>query len=375
MLRPFVLACFLASLLLSCREPYTPGPVAAPGSYLVVEGAIDPGTDSTIIKLSKTVTLSSKNAFNPVIGASVTVQNNQNTNAIPLTGDGHGNYIAVGLNLSPALQYRLAITTSDGSYQSDFVPVKRTPPIDSVGYLLTGGGLQLYVNTHDPANNTTFYMWQYQETWIFHSEYESSIIADTITHTIRSRNPNEEVSRCFGNDASSVILINSTQHLGKDVVYRSPLTLIPLSSEKLEDKYSILVKQYALTAGAYAFYLNLKNNSEQLGSIFDALPSQINGNIHNVSNSTVPVVGYLTISNAQTKRIFISNDALPVVPTVYPYSCQLEGVTFDQVPTVFFTKPYDFVPISEIADGYTFSSTVCADCTVRGTTQTPSFWK
>jgi hypothetical protein len=159
--------CTVALLFGGCREPYNPPAITAPTAYLVVEGVINSGGDSTIIKLSKTVGIASKSVLNPVIGASVMVQNNQNSTVLPLTGDGNGNYVAVGLNLSPSLQYRLAIITKDGSYRSDFAAIKPTPPIDSVGYKITANGVQLYVNTHDPANNTTFYRWDYQETWKF----------------------------------------------------------------------------------------------------------------------------------------------------------------------------------------------------------------
>ncbi|MDO3626770.1 DUF4249 family protein [Mucilaginibacter sp. BT774] len=77
--------------------------------------------------------------------------------------------------------------------------------------------------------------------------------------------------------------------------YQNPILSIASSAEKLSVEYSILVKQYALSADAYKFYANLKKNTEQLGSIFDAQPSAIRGNIHFVTTPAEPVIGYLCI--------------------------------------------------------------------------------
>ena len=372
----FRVFCYgIALFLMSCRTPFIQPNIAAPSSYLVVEGVINCGGDSTTIKLSKTVGISSKTTVNPVVGATVMVENNQNSTTWPLVGDGRGNYVTAGLNLSSAAEYRLSIITPDGRYVSDYVPVTSTPPVDSVGYLLQNGSVELYVNAHDPTNKAVYYRWDYRETWIFHAEYFSKYIADTVTQTIVPRPADKDIYYCFGTDSSSAVLIASTHHLAKSVVYQNPIAHIALSSEKLEQKYSVLVNQYAITADAYTYYENLKNNTEQVGTIFSAMPSQIVGNIHNLTNPSVPAIGYVTATNVQSKRIFISSDALPYVPSIYPYACEPQGVNFDEISVIFFVKPGLETPINIGPKGYIYSSPICADCTVRGTTKTPSFWK
>jgi len=369
-------ACYLLILLLwCCRKPYNPAVVASPASYLVVEGTINTGGDSTIIKLSKTVNLSAKTTSNPVLGATVFIENNQSATTWPLTSDNRGNYVAVGLSLPSTAKYRLAIKTTDGSYQSDFVPVISTPPIDSVGYTVSNGNVNIYVNTHDPINQAIYYRWDYQETWIFHAKYMSTIKVDTATESIVTRLPGQYVYYCFGSDASSDILIASTQHLSEDVVYRAPVIQIPLSSEKVEQEYSILVKQYALPGDGYIFYQNLQQNSEDLGSIFAPLPSTINGNIHALSNTATQPVGYISATNVQSKRIFILESALPNVATVYPYDCEVDTITSDPVALVLGEGSEKYVLLAPVKTEWEFSSAQCGDCTVRGTTQTPSFWK
>jgi hypothetical protein len=235
--------------------------------------------------------------------------------------------------------------------------------------------VEIYVNTHDPTGKATFYRWDYQETWMFHSEYDTDIKLDTVTRTIVDLGTGQLIYTCYANDASTNILLASTQDLAKDDVYQSPLTAIPLSSEKVEKKYSILVKQYALTGDAYNFYVSLKKNTEQLGSIFDSMPSEIPGNIHDATNPGTPVIGYVSISNVQSKRIFISNSSLPYVATVYPYACELDTLPGGEIYDVLLTPPFQYDPAYQINGGYLITRPPCVDCTLRGTIQAPPFWQ
>jgi hypothetical protein len=370
----FVLLLFL----LCCRKPYTPPATSTSQSYLVVEGVIDSGNDSTIIKLSKTVMLT-QGTTNPLLGAVVTVEGNQGASYPLLDVNNTGIYKAAPLGLSASQKYRIRIVTGSKQYVSDFIAPEPTPPIDSIGYTTKDTLVTLYVNTHDPLNATRYYRWDYGETWIFHSKYLSEYVLDTATSSIVLRTPAQQVYSCFAKDSSSNILLTSTAALSKDIVYQSPLTQIPFSSEKFTQKYSILVKQYALTGAAYEFYVNLKTSTEQLGSIFDAEPSQLNGNIHNVADATEPVIGYMTVTNVQSKRIFLTNAIVPKYQVVqYPYACEVDttGGPLNTTQDVLIDPPLTDIPTLSIGGGnYLYSTPQCVDCTLRGTTQTPSFWK
>ena len=74
-LRIYIFICIVA--VASCRKPYDPPAIKSTNGYLVVEGVVNAGTDSTIIKLSRTVRLSNKSVVNPETGATVTVESNQ----------------------------------------------------------------------------------------------------------------------------------------------------------------------------------------------------------------------------------------------------------------------------------------------------------
>ena len=49
----------------------------------------------------------------------------------------------------------------------------------------------------------------------------------------------------------------------------------------------------------------MKKNTESLGTIFDAQPSEIKGNIYSASDPAEPVIGYISATTIEEKRIFI----------------------------------------------------------------------
>jgi len=374
---------------INCKTPYEPSIIASNGNYLVVEGVINTAQDSTVIKLSRTVNLSGKTNSNPELNAIVAVEDNQSS-SYPLQEIGNGKYASPSLNLDNTRQYRLRIITSSGkTYLSDLEAVRSNPPIDSVGYLIQSSGMQLYINTHNPNNNTRYYRWDYSETWRFHAEYQSQYITDGTEIVLRT--PDQQIYYCFANNNSSTILLGSSAKLQQDVIYQNPITQIPSTSEKIELKYSILVKQYALSTDEYNFWVNLKKNTEQLGSIFDPQPSNINGNVHCTTNPSEIVIGYVGVTSIQQKRIFISSEQLPItwVPA-YPYECQqdsnlycklVDGKCVNQVQNNLIpVNSSEFITSaiykpSPLIVGYLGTTQSCADCTIRGATKQPDFWR
>jgi hypothetical protein len=374
-------------ILVSCRKPYNPPVISSPISYPVVEGTINT-LGITTIKLSRTVSLSSSQKNPALTGATVVILSSQGS-AYPLTEAQPGQYQSVSLNLDNSQQYRLSVKVSTGEqYLSDFESVAVSPPIDSVGYSITGNGVQLYVSTHDPTNNTKYFRWDFNETWKFHSFYESDYV--TNGKAILPRTLQQQVYYCYASDTATNIFLANTSHLSQSVIYQNPLTTIAPTSEKVENEYTIQVNQYALSGDAYNFWNNLKENSENLGSIFDPLPSEISGNIHSVNNTAQLILGYVGVCAIQTKRVFIYRQALPNAwqPT-YPYpGCAIDteylvnpvtrqpDVELNLVPLNSLLIPVTPIFAQDGAPiGYSASNLPCADCAIRGTTTVPIFWQ
>lgn len=360
---------------MSCKEPYTPILPDQNSNILVVEGAINTGADSTIIKLSRMTALSGKKVLAVESGATVSVESETNERFL-LVEKPKGTYAAASLNLNPTKKYRISIKTVNGkSYQSDLVQSKSPPPIDNLNWELKNDGVHIYVSTHDDEDKTRYYRWEYAETWVFFANYFSTFKWNGSAIVQRDMST-EGIYQCWGNEKSSSIYLGSSTKLSKDVIFQEPVGFIPSKSEKFSEKYSILVKQYALTKEAYEFWENLKKNTETLGSIFDAQPSQLTGNIHNVADPNEPVVGYISAGAVQQKRLFISRSELPSWLPEQLYKCEPPDTVFTKDIKAYFTTFPNAVPLEEL-DGIGFSKSIktCTDCTLRGTNKRPIFWQ
>jgi hypothetical protein len=367
-------------LLAACKKPYTPPAINTNVNYLVAEGIINTGADSTIIKLSRTVTVATANTYNPELNAQVTVENNQN-GIFSLKQMGNGLYACPPLNLDTVHQYRLRIKTTDGQeYLSDFVQAKVSPPIDSIIYQFTGSAENIYAYTHDATNNTRYYRWEYQETYLFISPVPTNYIYKN--YEIRSVTPADQITTCYVSDTSSTIILSSTANLSKDIILKKPITQVPITLDKLRIRYSILVRQYALTADTYNYYNRLKQNTEEIGTIFDTQPSGNLTNIHCLTNVNAIVVGWVSAGTVAQTRIFIDRNSVPVqfVGVDYSYCGTASLVVgpgaaaLPYIITAGFEIPIDSI---SVANGGTliYSSPQCADCTLRGSNQKPAFWQ
>src|SRR5206468_12180100 len=107
------------------------------------------------------------------------------------------------------------------------VALKNSPPIDSVYYRIKGDGVQIYADTHDPADNTRYYRWEYLATYEFHSAFNSLLYLQTEpVDSVVSRALADQIYVCWRNDTSSTILVNSSAKLTKDIITENPIAFI-----------------------------------------------------------------------------------------------------------------------------------------------------
>jgi hypothetical protein len=371
---------FICLISFGCREYYEPPVLKNNPRLLVVDGFLNSSPDSTYIKLSYTRNLRDTAPAVPVLNATLMVEGDQST-LIPFYENGKGLYGNL-LPLKTSEKYRILITTSDGTkYQSDYVPFKQTPAIDSISWEQDSSDVRFYINTHDPQVNTIYYRWQYEETWQYSTYLTSNF--DFVHGTLIERPSDQQIHNCWKENKAATILLSSTSQLSQDVVHQFPFNTISKSTEKMYVMYSVLVNQYALTRVEFDYWAELKKNSEQLGTLFDAQPSQLNSNIHCITNPSEPVMGYLSASTIQKKRLFVEGSEMTnmnYVPYYLPcYSLKDVTTGFGIQDTA---KAYEYLEMPRhlftfwYFDGaYHIAQNFCIDCREHGGTNAkPDFW-
>ena len=376
-------------LLAGCVEPYVPAVLDAPSSFLVVDGFINGNGRSTFL-LSRTTNVATTTAPPAEPGASVAIVDDGGAR-YPLRETQPGTYQSDSLLLNASRQYQLRITTSANTdYESDPVPLKITPPIDKLGWQISGGELQVRLDTHDPAGQTRFYRWSAVETWEFHAgvpsflEYYPHPQPGQSTIDLRTT----PIYTCWRTERPTAIKQGTSAALSQDAITNAIILSFSNRAERIAIRYSVLVSQTAETAEEFAYRELLRKNTEAVGTVNDPLPTQLTGNVHRVGQASEPVLGFVGAHTVQQQRLFINRTDLPL-PTDWrfdsPYQqctigelyfCDLRGANCDVQGVIDLLSQPSIVPVDMLPKnlGYTSATLDCADCRTRGVTKKPSFW-
>jgi hypothetical protein len=373
----------LTIILCSCLDPYNSSKGSQNYGFLVVDGFINSGDGSGTIKLSRTKNIDSNDDVVIVPQAQVVLKDESGL-VYNFTENENGEYKIENAVFDKSKKYKLSITTSNNSfYESDFVSITETSPIDSITWQQLDTKIEIYINTHsDEPMSSRYYRWKYVETWSYTSAFRSSAFYNPSTKEIELRPNTDDLYNCYKTSYSSDILIFSTKKLQYDAVRAFRLMNFSISSLKLQRLYSVEVEQYALTEEAYEYWRQLKTSTENLGSIFDPQPSQVTGNIHCISNPEEPTIGFISIGTMASKRIFILGRNEIVYPRgTRPFderyaSCKEDTLFLNEIPFYLgndlLTSP---VYVGHTIVGYSTSTPSCVDCRVAGGVNIkPSFW-
>ncbi|HEX2937263.1 MAG TPA: DUF4249 domain-containing protein [Bacteroidales bacterium] len=293
----FILLVFLAS----CIEQYKPD-ISKYEDVFVVDGKLTNLPGPYVVKLSRSYKFE-ENGGLPVSGAQLKIIDNTGLE-FGLKETDKGVYVTTDSEFRGIVgkSYKLQIKLGDGIYESAFETLSEPVPIDSIYWeykkLQDGtSGIQLFLNTHDSQNRNRYYGWDYLDTWKY------AVPMDYPDHPDRREGYRSSTNYYFN--------IATTIHRNQDIIEKQPLQFIGENVNKLYIRYSILVTQYAYSEQAYKYLEDLISVNQNQGSLFDPTPYSLAGNLKNMSNEALPVLGYFLVAGASEKRIFIDRKELP----------------------------------------------------------------
>ena len=391
----FISTAGLVFLCIQCVEPFSPelDPEDSE-NLLVVEGMVTDQPGPFRIRLTFSVPVYDKwdlvADYMPVEGAEVEIIDIWGNTFIQFdTGLGWYETKEKELQGIPGRTYQLAITTTERlQYESTPQLLRSVPSIDSVYWeefrvtkfdqqvTYEQNWLRILADTRAPGNENAYFKWELEETWEFRMPKRVLVNHGNIEHSPppswETLEVEEEKVHCWVTEYSQSVLVKSTSDTPSNEIRGFVLQTIGPPDDKLNIRYSVLVKQYTLDREMYGFFKQIRESNEETGGIYERTPAQITGNIYCCEEGK-QALGYFIASAIQTKRIFINNTEHSVIGGSGPY---------DYCGWTDFVPPY---PFSETVKRYfygtdnngtevTSSEEYCTDCRIRGTGEIPDFW-
>jgi hypothetical protein len=340
-------------------------------NLLVVEGIITDQFRTNKIRISRALPLGRFVNPKPLKGCKVTITDDNN-NSYSLKEYPIGTYSTDSTTFCGHVggKYTLTILTGGKTYISSQMELLPVPPIDSLYYEKVvfvesdevgkaEEGCRIFLNTFDPEKKCLFYRWEFIETWEFRIPFPV------------------ENNRCWITESSDNINIKNTSIYDQARVTKYPLLLITNVTDRLKERYSILVKQYSLNQDEYNYWEKLQNVTEDVGGLYDITPMAVSSNIHNLNNPAEIILGYFSVSAVTEKRIFI-NEKFRGIYNLYGNCIEdtifggprvhIEGLNSYVWILVDNSLSFDN-PYRVITGNYK-----CVDCTTRGTLVKPEYW-
>lgn len=367
----------------SCIDPYNPN-VSKYENLFVVDGEINNLPGPYKVKLSRTFKYQDKVGV-AVTGAKVKIIDNTGAE-VELKETSNGLYMTDSIFRGvPGNSYKVQIMANNETYESGFEILKKPIPINRFYWEYDSGvrGVQLLLDSHDSTNSSHFYIWTYDETWKFR------VPIDKVDKP--------EWKTCYQNSTSYNFDIATSIHRNGDIIERHPLLFIGENTNRLFIRYTMQVKQFILSEQAYKFFKDLNTLNQDQGTLFDPIPYSLIGNMKNLTNKEVPVLGYFLVAGGSEERIFIDRKDLPkdFNPTNGFPDCNTEYL---EVPWIYRNDIRNYPeadsvlrlgygildryntcksPCSTAADSVVivyFAKPYCFNCTLNGTNKVPDFW-
>ena len=290
-------------------------------------------------------------------------------------------------NLSLNSRFQLHFTTPDkNEYESDFEPILKSSPIDSVYFNFESfqssseyydDGLQFYVDLKADEQNSKNYRWTIEETWEIRSDYYITGRWDDNLQEGRHWENYDSLFYCWSTAKIKGFYSASTENLIINEKKKIPLKYVPGTSTKITYKYSLLVKQFALSEQAYEYWNRNKVESSECGGLYQTQPSQSKSNIHNINDPNEIVLGFFWASSYREKRIFVELSGADKKYNYY-HPCNEEILApEDFVLLMDGAYLYQVSPISFLTvwDEAYNNIEVCFDCRTQGGVLTkPDYW-
>ncbi len=288
--------------------------------FLVIDGFISPDDRIHYVYLTRSGPLN-RRVYDPVGGASVTMVEEDGVSAQMIELE-EGQYALLPdvLRGTVGRSYYIEVELPDGSRyrsQPEVLPVNVL--LDSLSFeagseeftsnnggVLERNFVKAFVNLTIPeAESGPFFRWAVDDVYLV---------------TEKKCGPLDNVQVCYIRppDVTPNINLLSGTDFAAGSNFQQELARRPIDYA-FGERYTFSAFQFVHTRQAFNFWSKVAQASNQSGSIFDAQPAPIRGNIYNVDNEEETVLGYFAAVTVDTAHVSITRTDVRSVKDVGPY--------------------------------------------------------
>ena len=414
-------AAVAALALASCVYPFDPG-IETSDDRIVVEGSVSIGGVSTF-NFSRVIPFSEekvqdtyyKSAANIPMTGYIEGEDGTRIEAYKTMGGGGGylydevatkdSYmegVSTGTVLyfdtmfaSPSQRYKVHFqnTQTGTEYESDWLDVCPKPVIDELRYILDRDRSELNVALSMHSATDSHFRWYYDETWEYHADLWASHYLNYSEMFDANGNYQPEMAihefdrgvntyYCWNTFKSPEIKIFSTSNQEDNRFTDLEFHRVVSTNRKLQIMYKLTVHLEAISENAFLYWQNIEDNTNNQGTIFSPVPSQMRGNIKCVSDPSVEVIGYISAAEAAEAVMYYDNHVEQFYngPDTDWKSIVIEEFTDPYFFAHWYSRgylPYTVIP-PEMGSGamtYQWAKATCVDCRrLGGTKEKPNDW-
>lgn len=379
------LLIILLAFLAACIKPYDFDPQSF-DKVLVIEGHISDEPGPHHVSINYTYPLDTVlNEF--VNNAEVWVETDDGTR-VDYTPMENGRYESPATFTGEVSKsYQLHVRLANGEeIVSEPETLLKSPEIDTIygkyAFLPNSaetnnvGGLQVFIDSKSNAE-TKYLRYEWEEAYKIQTPYpalyrvapdSSLVLLDT------------QIGICYNERFSNSLIYGTTNGTSENRLIEFPVRFVSQEEQALRTRYTILVKQYAISEAAYLFYKRLNENNESGGSLFDQQAGSVIGNITSTTDPEKTVLGYFEASGVSTKRRYFSRADLDdrIQVSGFSYICNSLDVVVTTVDSALYYVEatggnifaYDFFT-GEVS----IHNRGCTDCSFYADVTPPPYWE
>ncbi|WP_190809179.1 DUF4249 domain-containing protein [Flagellimonas sp. S3867] len=300
-----------------------------------------------------------------------------------------GKYISTSsFGVEAGRSYQLLVTTSSGSqYASDIVIAPQPSPIQDLSVARVediNEGMAIFVE-YEPSQTSNYYRYHYEETYkIIPPEWNNQMLRfEGPALVVVTRDREERV--CFNTNVSEDTVLNKPKQSNANNVPQFQVRFIDRDNYIISHRYSILVKQLAISEASFEYLKRLDESSGADDLFSPSQPGFFSGNVNSTSNSDENVLGFFHVASVSSKRLFFNYEDFfpseplpPYVDYCLPYipppleEATSENPSLGELVSSNSVRYHSTIPLT---GEFAVVPRVCGDCTVLGDINVPEFWE